>query len=76
VDKICEPIELSDQDLDNVAGGAFAFSSNSIFSNAFTTNSDFGIGVLQGDNSSAFGIFIGQLNIYFGTPMQLLRFSA
>jgi hypothetical protein len=75
VDKICEPIELSDQDLDNVAGG-LTFSANSIFGNAFTTNSDFGIGAVQGDNSSAFGIFIGQLNIYFGTPMQLLRFSA
>ena len=42
MDKICGPYQLSDQDLDNVAGG-LTFSSNSIFGNAFTTNSDFGI---------------------------------
>jgi len=63
VDKICEPIELSDQDLHYVAGGnPFSFSINS---------GSFPIGAVFGDFSSASGIFIGELNIYYGTPQGL-----
>jgi len=56
-DVICEPIELSDQDLDNVAGGnPFSFSINS---------GSFAIGAVFGDfSSAAFGSFAGQVNTF------------
>jgi hypothetical protein len=70
VDKIREPIELSDQDLHDVAGGN-PFSGSSVSGTGNINSGSFPIGAVFGDFSSAFGIFIGQLNIYFGTPHAL-----
>jgi hypothetical protein len=75
VNTICEPMELSDQDLHYVVGGT-PFGGSSVSGTGNINSGSFPIGAVFGDSSSAFGIFIGQLNIYFGTPMQLLRFSA
>ena len=54
---IREPVELTDQDLDKVAGGN-PFSANSVFGTAFTTNFDFAIGVVQGDGSALAAVAI------------------
>jgi hypothetical protein len=67
VDKTCAPAELSDLDLHYVAGGN-PFSGSSVSGTGNINSGSFPIGAVFGDSSSAFGIFIGQLNIYFGTP--------
>jgi hypothetical protein len=65
-DIICEPIELSDQDLDNVAGGN-PFSGSSVFGTGTFNSGSFAIGAVFGDfSSAAFGSFAGQVNT-FGT---------
>jgi hypothetical protein len=56
-DIICEPIELSDQELDNVAGGN-PFSANSVFGTAFTINTNFAIGAVQGDGSTLAALLV------------------
>ena len=58
-DVLREPVELIDDDLDEVAGGnPFSFSTNS---------GSFAIGAVFGDfSSAAFGSFAGQVNT-FGT---------
>jgi hypothetical protein len=56
---ICEPIELSDQELDNVAGGnPFSSQANGVFGTAITTNFNFAVGVVQGDNSALLAAII------------------
>jgi hypothetical protein len=53
---ICEPVELTELELDAVAGGnPFSFSTNS---------GRFAIGAVLGDFSTASGIFAGVVNIF------------
>jgi hypothetical protein len=60
---LCEPVELTESELDAVAGGN-PFSSNA-FSIATTNNSgSFAIGAVLGDFSTASGIFAGVVNIF------------
>jgi hypothetical protein len=60
---LCEPFELTESELDAVAGGN-AFGSNSISGNPTTNNSGFAIGAVLGDFSTASGIFAGVVNIF------------
>ena len=66
---LCEPVELTESELDAVAGGN-PFSSYSVFGSATTNNNgSFAIGLVQGDFSSAFGSSnAGQVNT-FGTNL-------
>jgi hypothetical protein len=60
----CEPIELSDQDLDNVAGGN-PFSGTSVFGTGNINSGSFANGAVFGDfSSAAFGSFAGQVNTF------------
>jgi hypothetical protein len=61
---LCEPFELTESALDAVAGGS-PFSTNSVSgtNNAFN-GASFAIGAVLGDNSTASGIFAGQLNLF------------
>jgi hypothetical protein len=61
---LCEPFELTESELDAVAGGnPFNVNSISGTNNAFNSAS-FAIGVVQGDMSTASGLFVGQLNLF------------
>ena len=53
-----EPVELTEFELDQVAGGnPFSVTNNGAFSTAFP-NGSFAIGVVQGDMSTASGLFV------------------
>jgi hypothetical protein len=59
---LCEPFELTESELDMVAGGN-PFSASSVFGNPTTNNSgNFAIGAVLGDFSTASGLFVGRLN--------------
>jgi hypothetical protein len=62
---LCEPVELTEFELDAVAGGN-PFSSYSVFGNATTNNNgSFAIGLVQGDYSDAnFSTNAGQVNTF------------
>ena len=62
-DIVREPMELVDDDLDAVAGGGNAFGATADHGATVTNNGHFNIGVIQGDSSTATGIFIGQLRL-------------
>ena len=53
---LCEPVELTELELDAVAGGnPFSYSRNS---------GSFAIGAVFGDNSTASGFFAGRVDIF------------
>jgi hypothetical protein len=61
---LCEPVELTEFELDQVAGGnPFGVTNNGASSSAFG-GASFAIGAVLGDNSTASGLFVGQLNIF------------
>jgi hypothetical protein len=64
---ICEPFELTESELDAVAGGN-PFSTNSVFGNPTTNNSgSFAIGTVLGDFPTAFRLFVGWVNTLYIT---------
>jgi hypothetical protein len=63
---LCEPVELTEFELDAVAGGN-PFSGSSVFGTGNINSGSFAIGAVLGDGSAAnFGSFAGQVNT-FGT---------
>ena len=54
---LCEPFELTESELDAVAGGGS-------FADSLISGSSFAIGAVLGDFSTASGIFAGVVNIF------------
>jgi hypothetical protein len=60
---LCEPFELAECELDAVAGGN-PLSGSSVFGTGAINSGSFAIGAVLGDNSTASGLFVGQLNLF------------